>query len=182
MLQVIDDAIKIGLGGIIGGIFAWIVARHNNKSVIKKLEFERRTRILSEVAESYENFFQQFFEFSTCLCVLAETAGKKADNPQAQALFDAFFQTKLNQANRIHVEKAQRLHETIKAQSQLLLLGEQSCMEKAQAMMSAMMGAEASYKFDGKSFDMSQYEQTGKIVRAAREAFYKEMQKAFKNY
>lgn len=181
-VQVADDAIKIGLGALIGGVFAWIVAWHNNKNAIKKLEFERRTRILSEVAQCYEDFFQAFFKFGRHLCYLADASKKELESEKARALLQAMLQSELNNAHSLQVQLAQKRDETIKAQSQILLLGEESCLEKAQLMMKAIMDAELSYKFDGKSFDVSHYEETGKIVRSARESFYKEMHKAFKHY
>ena len=181
-IQVADDAIKIGLGALIGGVFAWIVAWHNNKSAIKKLEFERRTRILSDVAQVFEDYFQAFFKFGSHLCFLEEASKKEMKSGQSQALLNAMLQSELNKAHSLQVQMAQKLPETIKAQSQILLLGEQACLERAQFMMKAIMETDSSYKFDGKTFDVSRYEETGKIVRDSREAFYKEMQKAFKHY
>jgi hypothetical protein len=181
-IQVADDAIKIGLGALIGGLFAWIVAWHNNKSAIKKLEFERRTRILSDVAQIFEDYFQAFFKFGSHLCFLEDTSNKEMKSKESQAFFDGMVQNELKKAHNLQVQMAQKLPETIKAQSQILLLGEQACLEKAQFMMRAIMDAESSYKFDGKTFDMSRFDETGKLVREYREAFYKGMQRAFKNY
>ena len=39
-IPVIGDAVKIGLGALIGGFFAWLLARHNAKSAIEDLRLE----------------------------------------------------------------------------------------------------------------------------------------------
>jgi len=139
-VQVVDDAIKIGLGGVVGGVFTWIVARHNNKSAIQKLLFERK----------------------------------------AQAIHSTMLAEQLNEATRLRMQMAQKIPQTIYAQSQLMLLGEQAVVEKSQNLVKVIGSADESFKFNGSdSFDVSFFERDGKIVGQTREAFFKELQRAY---
>ena len=75
---------------------------------------------------------------------------------------------------------AQKIPETIYAQSQLILLGEQAAVEKSQNLVNVIGNADQAFKFNGSStFDISNFDKDGKIVVQAREAFFKELQRAY---
>jgi hypothetical protein len=177
--QVIDDAVKIGLGALIGGFFAWLVARLKGKSEIRKLIFERRSKILSEATQTFEAFFQAFFKYSSALCGIAEASKNKPDG-NAALYYESFLAERAGEALAMRVEMMKQMHDSFTAQSQLMLLGEKRCKEKAEALYSAIVAADASYKFDGKSFTLAEWQATSEAVRDARIAFYDEMQETFK--
>ena len=54
-ITVVDNAVKIGLGALLGGGFGVWVAWLNNKSQSKKDYHERRRTILEEVLESVDS-------------------------------------------------------------------------------------------------------------------------------
>lgn|GEM_PF-6030392 len=181
-IQVIDDAVKIGLGALIGGLFTWIVARHNNKSVIDKLQFERKTKMLSEVAETFEDYFQAYMKASTHYGFIAELWAKEPSIPETQkALYRDETERHISDAMRFRVEWAQKIANAVAAQSKLMLLGERQCLNKAEAFFNAINAAEAAFKFNGTSVNMSRYQETTIALRVAREGFYKEMERAFKS-
>lgn len=179
--QVIDDAVKIGLGALIGGLFTWLVARHNAQSAIQKLIFERRSKILSDAAQVFDSLFQALVKYSNQLCGLAGVSVAKPTDPREEAACIGFMFKGTTEAVNSRIEMTKALEQSVTAQSQLMLLGEDECHKKADALCAAIIAADASFHFDGRSFTVEHWNTTTKwVVRDCREAFYKEMQKAFR--
>jgi hypothetical protein len=178
-IPVIDNAVKIGLGALVGGFFAWLVARHNAKSAIEKLVFERRTKILSETAEIFEAYFQSFLKYSNRLCGIAEASRSRPTKPSVEAFYDSLLAEQANEALKLRFQMSEQMERTFTAQSQLMLLDEEKCLKKAEALYATIGAADESYKFDGKSFSLADWKATSEAVRDARIAFYREMRNAF---
>ncbi|MDR3455930.1 MAG: hypothetical protein P4N60_00675 [Verrucomicrobiae bacterium] len=104
--------------------FSQVVARHNNKSAIRKLLFEKKAQILSDVAKIHEEHFQAFYKYSLHLCFIAGASTQKMSNEHAQAIHGALLVNQLNEATHLRLLMAQKIPETIYAQSQLMLLGD----------------------------------------------------------
>ena len=178
-IDVADDAVKIGLGGVIGGVFTWLVARYNAKSTIQRLQFERRSTILLRAADVYEAFFQAWFKYSTLLIGIANASQTTPKNELEADIFHSLLAERGTEATDLRLNMKQKMEESFTAQSQLMLLGEEHCKKCAEGLHRAIMAADAGYKFDGQSFDLTNFTVTHEEVRKAREAFYNEMQKAF---
>jgi hypothetical protein len=170
-IQVVDDAVKIGLGAFVGGFFAWFVARENNKSTIRRLQFERRSKILSDTAQVLEAHFQAYYKYSNHLCVIEDATKKPLPEEMVRKLYA--------DGQNLHLQMYEKMHDNLIAQSQLMLIGEKKCKEKADELITAINNADEQFKFDGKTFDVSQFDEISKIIRRTREAFYEEMEKAF---
>ena len=132
--QVFDDAVKIGLGALIGGFFAWLVARYNAKGAIQKLMFERRSKILADAAQTFELLFQSFLKYSNLLHGIAGASEDKPENPMGRAVCDSFLAEKANEAVNLGTQMQDPLEQSLRAQSQLMLLGEEECRKKAEAL------------------------------------------------
>lgn len=178
-IHVFDDAVKIGLGATIAGFFAWLVACNNAKSSIQKLVFERKSKILSDAAQTYEAFFQAFLKYSGHLCGIAEAAKTKLD-PSLKMVCDSFLADRFVEAVNLRLRMKEQMEASFTAQSLLMLLGEDQCRAKAEAFYRAIMAADTSYQFDGRSFSLERFEPANEVVREARITFYREMQEAFK--
>jgi hypothetical protein len=179
-IQVADDAIKIVGGGLIGGLFAWAVAWHNNKSALRKILFERKAQILSDIAKILEEHFQAYYKYSLNLCVVAEEKSKKMSNERAQAIHGALLANYLSEATRLRLQMAQKIPETIYAQSQLMLLGEEAAVKKSQHLVKVIGDGDQSFRFNGTdTFDVSNFENDAKIIGQARDSFFKELQRAY---
>src|SRR5690349_65493 len=171
-IPVIHDAIKIGLGGLIGGFFAWMVAGHNSKSAIQKLQFERRTKILSDVAQQYEDYFQSFLKLTQHLSGI-DHAQRAPFTSEADKLLRPQFLTELRAKGvDLRMGIVKKSAECLAAQSQLMLLGEKECVQKTSILAKAIQDADMSYKFDGKTFDLTGVNNTSLAVREARKDFY----------
>ena len=179
-IQVADDAIKIVGGGLIGGLFAWAVAWHNNKSALRKILFERKAQILSDIAKIHEEHFQAYYKYSLHLVFIADASTQKMSNERAQAIHGAILTNELNEATRLRLLMAQKIPDTIYAQSQLMLLGEDAAVKKSQYLVKVIGDGDQSFKFNGTDkFDVSNFENGAKIIGQAREAFFKELQRAY---
>jgi hypothetical protein len=55
-IDVADDAVKIGLGALLGGSFAVLVARLNNRSQIARSLLEKRREIIESVLTDIDSF------------------------------------------------------------------------------------------------------------------------------
>lgn len=158
-IDVIDDIVKIGFGVALSGLFAWILARQHSKADLDKLVFDRRSQILTKVAEQYEAAFQAYSQYRD-YCGGLTRRGTETTN----------FRTALNE----------RLEELEVAQSHLMLLGERQCKGKAKALDVALREAELSLSIEG-SVNPERYIQINRPVSEARESFYEEMTKAFEH-
>ncbi len=103
-IEVIDTAVKVGLGAIISGAAAYWVARLNHVKGIEKDKLQRRRELLESVAEQAEKFTQNALRYWAVL----------SDD------------TKRSEANSDLLES---FRELTSAESKLLLLGEQNCQK-----------------------------------------------------
>lgn len=55
-IEVIDSAVKIGLGALITGILAFVLSTTQHRNNLKKAKVEREFEMLKEVAEKVESF------------------------------------------------------------------------------------------------------------------------------
>ncbi|MSU57173.1 MAG: hypothetical protein EXS35_03150 [Pedosphaera sp.] len=178
-IPVVDDAIKIGASGLIGGVFAWLVAKHTSSSTMQRLHFERRSKILSEVAQQYETFFQAFVAYSSHVAGMTDAMSKPPKSPAGEIVQAEFMAKFSSQAMYLQLELAGKIQNSLTGQAQLLLLGEKKCVEKAEALHGAISVAQNSCRFDGKKYELSGLPEAAAGVRSARIAFYEEMKKAF---
>ena len=178
-IPVVDNAVKIGLGGLIAGVFAWLVARHTSQSSMQRLHFERRSKILSDVAQQYEIFFQAFLKLSSHLQGMTEATSTPSKNEADKIVKEDFNLQWTDKTMQLQLEYVEKLQNSFTGQSHLMLLGEPDCMAKAQALHAAIVAAHGSCRFDGKKYDLSNLPKTAMAVRDARIAFYDELKKAF---
>ena len=54
ILQIIDTAVKIGLGALISGIAAYLVTKTTHREEARKLRSRRRSDLFEQVAEQVE--------------------------------------------------------------------------------------------------------------------------------
>ncbi|WP_250163108.1 hypothetical protein [Psychrobacter sp. WY6] len=55
-IEVVDSAVKIGLGALIAGVIAFLLSSTQHRNELKKAKIEREFEMLKEVAEKVENF------------------------------------------------------------------------------------------------------------------------------
>ena len=55
-IEVVDSAVKIGLGALIAGVITFLLSSTQHRNELKKAKIEREFEMLKEVAEKVENF------------------------------------------------------------------------------------------------------------------------------
>ena len=55
-IEVVDSAVKIGLGALIAGVIAFLLSSTQHRNELKKAKVEREFEMLKEVAEKVESF------------------------------------------------------------------------------------------------------------------------------
>ncbi|WP_407471148.1 hypothetical protein [Xanthomonas campestris] len=114
-LDVIDSAVKIGLGAVIAGISAFALSRSQHYREMTKAKVEREFQILKDVAEQTERLTQSALRYWSLTGDLhrsrrsskALSAKKEADFTESkEALYNSF-------------------HELTSSEAKLLLLGKQ---------------------------------------------------------
>ena len=55
-IEVVDSAVKIGLGALIAGVIAFLLSSTQHRNELKKAKVEREFEMLKTVAEKVENF------------------------------------------------------------------------------------------------------------------------------
>jgi len=66
-LEIIDTAVKIGLGALITGASTYLLAVRNHKKELEKMSFQRRLDSLEESSELAEKFIIAWLSFASTL-------------------------------------------------------------------------------------------------------------------
>ena len=64
-IDIIDTAVKIGLGAIISGVFTYLGLRYSHSSEIEKFMLEHKIRILEEISSNLHEYFVTWRYFSS---------------------------------------------------------------------------------------------------------------------
>ena len=62
-IEVVDSAVKIGLGALIAGVIAFLLSSTQHRNELRKAKVEREFEMLKEVAEKAENFNQTALKY-----------------------------------------------------------------------------------------------------------------------
>ena len=62
-INIIDTAVKIGLGAAIAGVFGYILAKQNHMRDAEKAYTEKRREFLAEVVDNLNEFHKTFLKF-----------------------------------------------------------------------------------------------------------------------
>lgn len=178
--DIASDAIKIGLGGLITGLFGYFIASLNSKSAIAKFHFEHRVKLLSEAAASTELLFQAFVKVSNHAMGVAGMQ----NTPVAAGLEivrSAMVGDEYKKVIQLRMDMmGEPVQKALFAQAQLLLVGEKKAEEALNELYAAIMAADASYQFTGDSFTVKDAPANVLKVRDARKRYFAALAEAFK--
>ena len=119
--EIVDTAIKIGLGALISGTAAFLIARLNHAKEIEKARTNRRRELLEEIAEKVEKFNSATIRYWAILRERVEYEEQHAPLPPLREEEWKAADETLNNS----------FEEITNAESKLLLLGE----EQSQALL-----------------------------------------------
>jgi hypothetical protein len=116
-IEIVDTAIKIGLGALISGFGAYLVAKLNHNKDAEKARIQRRRELLEAVAEQVELFTQAYLKHWAFITnwLTFEPLGKPITEESEKDF------------RSIGEELNNSFKDLISAESKLLLLGETKC-------------------------------------------------------
>ena len=118
-LEVIDSAVKIGLGALIAGVSALVLAKAQHRNTLAKDRAEREFQLLKEIAEKVERFTHAALKY---WALSADWHRALRKDPEAK---------KSAQLRAAQDELFDRFNDVTNAEATLLLLGQ----EDAQAQL-----------------------------------------------
>jgi hypothetical protein len=118
-IDVLDTAVKIGLGALISGIAAYLVAKLNHDRDIEKSRITRRRESLEDIAERLEKFYSCVL---TWWSVAVARANAQESEPSRRDLFLDDWKKASELMNEGFLDAAT-------AEAKLLLLGEKESQQ-----------------------------------------------------
>src|SRR4051812_36581918 len=74
-LEVVDSAVKIGLGAVLTGIFAWLSGRSSHHNELAKERLRRRQDAIERIAEQFETASHAYLAASSQAMLLVIGVG-----------------------------------------------------------------------------------------------------------
>ena len=121
ILEIVDTAVKIGVGALIAGVAAYFLAKLNHRQDIEKDNLKRRRELLEKVANDIENNWNTYRRFYLVSLEYIQRLKSHEDIPNGM-------ESEFNERNKAVIESTDYLSSAI---SILLLLGENLIYEEA---------------------------------------------------
>lgn len=118
LLDVVDTAIKIGLGALISGVFTYLGIKLNKQADKKKYYLEHKVKLIEDTSESIHLYFTAWLSFSSTITGIAKHEKNKS--------FTSFDFSKYASVNNDDIKLINSWNIRDKAGSTLILLGDTS--------------------------------------------------------
>ncbi|MFA0681846.1 hypothetical protein AB4572_15765 [Vibrio splendidus] len=168
-LEIIDTAVKIGLGALISGVATWKVTKLQHKNDNEKLRRTHKLESLESVAEQVEIFSHYAMIYWSKITDFT----RKQEN---QAEITSEFRDELNEARNVLYHSYKNLN---RAESKLLLLG------LTESQQSLRVFGEVVSKFYGEVYIGSHGKPSGEVklwredIMANRNIFFEDLNSAY---
>jgi hypothetical protein len=173
-LEVIDSAIKIGLGALIAGLASFFSERSRHSNEQKKLVWNRRADIIERVAASVQKHSQATLELRKVFSRLK--IGRRFIIAEGRLKFKD--QEDSDNLNKAWTSIDETMAATSVAHSGLKLLGESAACQKLQAYMESCRDIAAPFLTDATNWEEMSASDWANISQRLS-AFYEELSKAF---
>jgi hypothetical protein len=160
-IEIIDTAIKIGLGALISGAAAFLIARLNHSKEMEKSRANRRRELLEEIAERTEKFNSATVRY---WAITDERVQCEARNEPLPALRQEEWKTADELLNN-------SFEEATNAEAKLLLLGEEEC----QTLLREYVGEISAFSYESflpRSVSKSRVDEFKATFLRQRKAFF----------
>src|SRR5262249_22073542 len=116
-LELVDTAIKIGLGALIGGGFALLSAGRQHKYELERERMKRRERVLEKIAEEFELAYQALsVKYERTLGLAKVVGGTPKYRPNAQECLSG-----VSDFPRLHVIESRLLLLGMRAEADMIM-------------------------------------------------------------
>ena|SRR5687767_10077874 len=167
-IEVVDSAVKIGLGALISGIATYLLARANYRKEMQQEHLRRRTDLLEGVAQQVAVFDQ------AVVIYLRSLVHWLMSMPGTEMSGETF--TELSKLNVQHQDAGKELKS---AEAKLLLLGEVNCQKHLRDYIETARVPRLS-SVAARLHTKEEIRMTMEQVREKRESFYAELSYAYK--
>lgn len=168
-LDVIDTAVKVGLGAAISGVSAYWMARSKSRDDSRRERMVRHHDLLEKSAEQLENFSHIFFRY-WALIVEFVRMREKGNEPSKE---------KLEELARTKTELFDAFSDLTSAESKLLLLGHTEAQKLLREYGDLTKQIRRSAWDGNKSLTESQMDECRAKVLESREKLFNELSRIY---
>ena len=166
-LEIIDSAVKIGLGALIAGASAWALARGQYSHDLRKSKVAREFELLKDIAEKVERFTHSALKY---WAISADWHRARRTNPNA---------IKSDTLLSAQKELFSRFNELTSAEAFLLLLGQKSAQAQLRAYGEHVMVYRRSVSRSAAPMSDGQIEDYRMYILKARESFFEHLNEMY---
>lgn len=162
LIDVLDTAVKIGLGAAISALAAYWHSKHRDKAESAK-EYEKRHRtLLEQVAEQTEQLNHVYLKYWALVVEWVRYEKNKKEWPKERR----------EELEEIKVEFFAAFGSLTSAESKLLLIGENEAYSKMRELGEAVVQFRRSCHVDKKSLTEEEIEEKKNKIKKLREELY----------
>ncbi len=169
ILDIVDTAVKIGLGALISGVATYFVTSLNHRNDREKDTRVRRRQLIERVAEDIESFCNASLEYWAY--VMDFTRQKEAGKEVSEAVRDNVVLA----GKRLFVEYSN----LTSAESKLLLLGLESCESKVRELGECVKRMRSAPWRESSTLTCQEIEIFRPEILAKRKAFFFELKSPY---
>jgi hypothetical protein len=79
-IDIVDSAVKIGLGSLITGVFAFLGLKFKNSSEKERFMLEHKTKLLEQISSDVHEYLMAWRYFSSLICGIAKQKNKSGND------------------------------------------------------------------------------------------------------
>jgi hypothetical protein len=162
-LEIVDSAVKIGLGALIAGVSSWALARNQYVHELRKSKVTREFELLKDIAEKVERFTHSALKY---WAISAEWHKARRTDPEAP-----------KSTNLLSTQKELfgRFNELTSAEAFLLLLGRKGAQAQLRAYGEHVMTYRRAVSRAAKPMSDGEIDDYRSYILRARESFFEQL-------
>lgn len=166
-LEIIDSAVKIGLGALIAGASAWLLARGQYSHDLRKGKVSREFELLKDIAEKVERFTHSALKY---WAISADWHRARRTNPDAP---------KSDNLLATQKELFGKFNELTSAEAFLLLLGQKDAQAHLRAYGEHVMTYRRSMSRSSTPMSDEEIEHYRMYILRSRESFFERLNEMY---
>lgn len=159
-VEVVDSAVKIGLGALIAGVSAFLLARSQFGHELRKTKVSREFELLKDIAEKVERFTHSALKY---WALSADWHRARRSHPEAKKS-----ETMLSTQKELFSQ----FNELTSAEAFLLLLGEKEAQQQLRAYGEHVMVYRRQASRSAEPLSDSEIDDYRKYILRSRESFF----------
>lgn len=166
-LEIIDSAVKIGLGAVIAGASTWLLARGQYTHDLRKYKVSREFELLKDVAEKVERFTHSALKYWAICGDWHRARRANPDAPKSESLLST------------QKELFSRFNELTSAEAFLLLLGQKDAQAQLRAYGEHVMVYRRNVSRSSTPMSDVEIEEYRVYILRARESFFNRLSEMY---